>query len=655
MNYRADIDGLRAIAVLSVILFHLDITLFSGGFVGVDIFFVISGYLITSIIKNKHENDNFNLKDFYLKRVRRLAPPLITTIAISIFLASLILTPIDMVSFSRSVVAALFSFSNIIFFMESGYWDTDATFKPLLHTWSLGVEEQFYLIWPVLLILILKIRNVIPFWASLFAISISGATLCAWYTSVDAAAAFYLLPFRVFQFSLGALIIPASNILNSKFDTYQIFLRGTFFYLGLLTIIISIIFYNKDTVFPGFAVLLPTLGSMLVIIAGGMHKRKGLRSTIILGNRVLTWIGKISYSAYLVHWPLISFYRYHSDRALGAGDQALLFAATIILATVMFYGVERRFYSRGDGEPKASSEKFNFQFSMKIAALSAALAGIASTAWLGGGWNWRTPTMTLSEAEIAQSMQRRYRNSYDSPWIQDLARPNELKKETNTSVLIIGNSHWVDGYNFLNAGYKNKNLNLIKFGSTNQCRNFRIENKKAYSSNHECQEKLNALLDTDILGNLDYILYASSRPYYKKGMMADLFELILKKNPSIRLITYGGYIETVRPCSFYISKTGNSDSCLLETNVTYFEDKPEEQPMSARFKDLEYHYIDRVALLCKHKKLSRCLAKTDSGIPMFYDQHHLSLEFAEMNGKLYAQKNPNLLCKRCAEKSNLNN
>ncbi len=148
-DYRPDIDGLRAIAVLAVVLFHLDIEVFSGGFVGVDVFFVISGFLISSIIAAKAEAGRFSFRDFYLGRVRRIIPPLVATVAVTFIASAFILTPDDFQRFSRSAVAALASASNIVFYLEAGYWDTASELKPLLHTWSLGgVEEQFYLVWP---------------------------------------------------------------------------------------------------------------------------------------------------------------------------------------------------------------------------------------------------------------------------------------------------------------------------------------------------------------------------------------------------------------------------------------------------------------------------------------------------------------------------
>ncbi|TCO74894.1 acyltransferase family protein [Chromatocurvus halotolerans] len=148
MNYRPDIDGLRAIAVLAVVIFHLGVPGFQGGYVGVDVFFVISGYLITSIILAQHAEGRFYFTQFYARRVRRLFPPLIATVLATTLGCAVILEPYDMIAYGRSAVATLFSVSNILFFSEAGYWDSASELKPLLHTWSLGVEEQFYLLWP---------------------------------------------------------------------------------------------------------------------------------------------------------------------------------------------------------------------------------------------------------------------------------------------------------------------------------------------------------------------------------------------------------------------------------------------------------------------------------------------------------------------------
>ena len=186
--------------MLSVVIFHLDVAGFAGGYVGVDVFFVISGYLITSIIKTKVGNETFRLRDFYFRRIRRLLPPLIATVVATLIGAAFIIKPYDMVSVGRSAFAALFSLSNFVFYTESGYWDSASELKPLLHTWSLGVEEQFYLFWPALMLLLLRpaLRNF--FTLSLVLISVLGITLSAWYTSEDQSAAF--LPSAVPCFSV---------------------------------------------------------------------------------------------------------------------------------------------------------------------------------------------------------------------------------------------------------------------------------------------------------------------------------------------------------------------------------------------------------------------------------------------------------------------
>ena len=199
--------------MLAVVIFHLGVPGFDGGYVGVDVFFVISGFLITSIIKGKLEAGDYSLRDFYSRRIRRLVPPLLATVAATVLGAGLLLTPYDMIGFARSAVAAIFSLSNIVFFLEAGYWDTESELKPLLHTWSLGVEEQFYLFWPALLMLVTAARARISFTAAMIAVTAAGFALCVWYTTVNPSAAFYLLPFRVFQFSLGALVIPLGEAL----------------------------------------------------------------------------------------------------------------------------------------------------------------------------------------------------------------------------------------------------------------------------------------------------------------------------------------------------------------------------------------------------------------------------------------------------------
>ena len=645
MNYRADIDGLRAIAVLAVVIFHLDVPGFHGGFVGVDVFFVISGYLITSIIKQQRERGSFQLANFYYRRIRRLFPPLITTVFFTFVGAALIMTPYDLAEFSRSAVAALFSLSNIVFYLESGYWDSASELKPLLHTWSLGVEEQFYLFWPALILGLLAIRQTISFGSSLFLIFSLGAALCIWFTTVDQSAAFYLLPFRIFQFALGALLIPLTAQLRRAGFESSLALRSLAFWAGLFSILLSIFTFGGAIIFPGWAVLLPTTGAALVLLSGGLAGKRHPPARMLMENPLSTWLGKVSYSMYLAHWPLISLFRYRYGLELSLADKLVLTVATLLATIALHYGVERRFYHRGAKGASGIIGNSGPRFMGRVFAVAGILALVATSAWQGDGWMWRFPSLPLSEEDYRHGMNARARNIPHSCSITGLWTSNACNAEADIQVLVLGNSHELDGFNFLNAGYgADERLNLIRFGDVTRCENLRRENNGIFSSNEQCQARLDLLFDAETVSRLNVVLYAANRPYDEnKSSLLDIMKLLKTMNPSIKVITLGGYINTKRPCSHYINMSNSTDTCALPENVSYFEDDPSGEYLFSEFRAIESHYIDRVALLCESRVLHTCRTRTDDGTPAFYDTHHNSLEFAEMSGRLYAKKIPDLL------------
>lgn len=645
MNYRADIDGLRAIAVLVVVIFHLDVPGFQGGFVGVDVFFVISGYLITSIIKQQYEQGDFQLADFYHRRIRRLVPPLIATVVVTFLGAALIMTPYDLSEFSRSAVAALFSLSNIVFYQESGYWDSASALKPLLHTWSLGVEEQFYLFWPALILGLLAIRQTISFGSSLCLIFLSGAALCNWFTTVDQSAAFYLLPFRVFQFALGALLIPLTAQLHRAGFESSRSLRATAFWAGLFSILLSVFTFGGAILFPGWAVLLPTTGAALVLLSGGLASEQHPLARMLMENPLSAWLGKVSYSMYLVHWPLVALFRYRYGVALSLSDQLVLTAAILLATMAMHYGVEQRFYHRRAEKVPGLIDSSGPRFTGQVFTLAGILALVATSAWLGDGWMWRFPSLPLSAEEYRQGMEARARNIPLSCSITGLRTSAACNAAADIQVLVVGNSHELDGFNFLNAGYgADKNLNLIRFGDVTPCENLRREHNGIFSSNEECQARFDSLFDAETVSRLNAVLYAANKPYAEnKSSLLDILKLLKAMNPAIKIITFGGYINTKRPCSYYINMTNSTNACASPENVSYFEDDPSGERLFSEFRAIESYYIDRVALLCKNRVLQTCRTRTDDGTPAFYDTHHNSLEFAEMSGRLYAKKIPDLL------------
>lgn len=639
MNYRADIDGLRAIAVLAVVIFHLDVAGFSGGYIGVDVFFVISGFLITSIIKSKCDAQSFELPDFYFRRIRRLVPPLIATIAATTLAAAFTLTPHDMVAYARSAAAALFSLSNFVFYFESGYWDSASELKPLLHTWSLGVEEQFYLFWPALIIGLLGLRRHIGFGASLTIITVLGAALCIWFTGIDPSAAFYLLPFRVFQFAMGAALIPLTATLV-KHSLAPPRAPAIAFWSGLACIGVSIATFSGEIAFPGWAVLLPTIGSALVLLSGALP---GERPSVIKGlmqNPVSTWLGRVSYSMYLVHWPIIVLYRYRYGLELDALDQLLLAAATLLATCLLHYGVEHRFYQRG-----AASGTGGGRFALRTAVSAGAMALVCASAWLGDGWSWRFPSLALTAAEIEDGMAKRFERSSGACTLKRDLASERCNLAADIQVLVLGNSAEVDGFNFINAAYgADSDTNIMLFGSANRCKDLREENGRFLSSDITCQTMLDSLFDPAMLARLDIVVYAANQPYgANKRTFLDILQKLKASNPDIQVVTFGSYINTKRKCSYYINRANSSAACAHPDNVAYFADEEHVQPLAEFLKPLEAHYIDRVDLLCKNRVLETCSTRTQDGTPVLYDTRHTSLEFAEMSGALYGERYPDLL------------
>jgi peptidoglycan/LPS O-acetylase OafA/YrhL len=300
LSYRPDIDGLRAIAVLSVVAYHLSLGGVSAGFVGVDIFFVISGFLITSIVHREISSSSFSLVKFYERRIRRIVPALTCVLVISCIVAWYGLLPQEFDDFAKSLVAAVLSVSNILFWRQAGYFDTPSELKPLLHTWSLGVEEQFYLFFPPLLMWISRhYKNSLRKW--IIGIAIISFAVSAWGVFTFPTATFYLIDTRAWELMIGAML--ALEIFPSINGTVQ---RNIASIGGLLLIGIADFVFTASTPFPGAAALLPCLGAALIIAAG-----KTGTSFVgkLLSIKPLIFIGLISYSLYLWHWPIFVFHR----------------------------------------------------------------------------------------------------------------------------------------------------------------------------------------------------------------------------------------------------------------------------------------------------------------------------------------------------------
>ncbi|MDP2537140.1 acyltransferase family protein [Alteromonas stellipolaris] len=335
MFYRKDIDGLRALAVLGVVVFHLGDSPIPGGFSGVDIFFVISGFLITSILLRELKNEEFSFLEFYERRIYRLFPALFAVMASTLLVGYLLFMPDEFLELGQSIAATSVYLSNFFFFLKSDYFSGPSELKPLLHTWSLAVEEQFYIVFPLMLFLLRR--------CSIFLLgTVIGISCLLLLTtsqiaiSDNASAIFYLAPFRFWELLTGSLIaIVLPRINNSQLKTS----RNILSVIGFFLIICSFFMLNESVQFPGVTALPAVLGTGLLIFA----TQEGIVNRTLLSNSTIVWFGKISYSMYLWHWPLVVFYGYYVIRPVTFFEKVALFILTTLLAWLSWKYIENPF------------------------------------------------------------------------------------------------------------------------------------------------------------------------------------------------------------------------------------------------------------------------------------------------------------------------
>lgn len=383
--YRREIDGLRAVAVIPVILFHADLGLFSGGYLGVDIFFVISGYLITGILHTDIEQGQFSLARFYERRARRLLPALFLVLLCCLPFAWLWMLPGELKDFSQSLIATVVMASNVLLWRQGGYFAGPADTKPLLHTWSLAVEEQFYLFFPLFLLLTRRLGRRHLFWtvATLAAASLAASE---WAWRHEPYANFYLAPTRAWELLAGCLCAlwladrepRASNALSL---------------LGLAMIAIPMVSYDRTTPVPSVFALVPVLGTVLLILFGSARSWGGR----LLGMRGFVGLGLISYSAYLWHQPLLAFARIRSIPEPPPGLIAALAVLSLVLAYATWRYVETPFRRTGFRPLATRRAVFTASGAMAILLLGIGLAGVSGQA---SGLRGTAPVLERLEARL---------------------------------------------------------------------------------------------------------------------------------------------------------------------------------------------------------------------------------------------------------------
>lgn len=521
LSYRAEIDGLRAIAVVSVILYHAQIVLFGrdwfeGGFIGVDVFFVISGYLITRIILSELESKgSFSFLNFYERRARRILPMLFVVIFVSVPFAWQMLLPSDFVEFAESILASIFFGSNFFFYFSTTEYGADsALLKPFLHTWSLGVEEQFYLVFPILAIVAFRYfrKHFLTILVGLSLLSLQFAELM----EVRNSDLNFYLPFsRFWELAVGSML--AYRELNYK-PLNKSFASKSLPMLGLYLIVYSILFFDAKTPHPSFHTLIPIIGVALIIGFASNDELVGK----VLGSKAFVWIGLISYSAYMWHFPIFAFSRMGKEPT--NYDKFEWIALTFALSVLSYFLVEKSF------RDSAKFSKNRFFITVGLFSVAVVVGSFSIVKYDGYGSRFN---LIASDAKQMQFYRKKYWDDFSRFYNK---KPNELIEFERTSkinVYVIGNS-WA--HDIANAiSYSDKYLVQFKGMSGYLCNEFILpsigEKHKDFARWKDRCFKNNSLFES-IPKNTDLVVIADnifSEKQYEKELVRDAFESNISK------------------------------------------------------------------------------------------------------------------------------
>ncbi|RTM05628.1 MAG: acyltransferase [Bradyrhizobiaceae bacterium] len=613
-NYRPDIDGLRAIAVLPVVLFHAGTRGFSGGFVGVDIFFVISGFLITGVILNDYDRGRFSIKQFYYRRVLRLFPALFVMIAVVSGLAVWVLLPGELVNFAKSLLATTFFFSNILFYEQTGYFAPAAQTVPLLHTWSLSVEEQFYLFWPLLIGL--------PFlrgpWRLRVAVIV---TVLSFALSVvilryDRAGAFYLSPPRIWELGIGAILALAPRI-----DLSNRLSREAIAAFGILLIAVSIKFLNSTVPFPGEMALLPCIGAASIILAGGAGPSVVSR---VLSNPVVVFVGKISYSVYLWHWPVILFAQTALLLEQTLTNKLIEIVVSILLGAISWRWVETPF--RQPKKRTASVDAVLVRAGMVMAAFS--VVGVAVIALKGLPSRFTPAEQQLASFENYDGDQK---YGAGKCFIVELSErydpaPCLDKRDGRPTMLLVGDSHAAHLLPGLRAEMQDYNVLQANVAGCQPIVTPISSPEKA------CRAMLRAVLERWLPNNrVDVVVLAGRWNALQLPMIAPTLRKISEVAGKVILIGPAPEYTTILPRLLVSEQRSPNTVARGLVTQRFALDKAMAEEVAKTTAD----YISLIQLLCPQMA---CRTLASPGVPMEFDYGHFTEEGSRVAVELMSKQ-----------------
>ena len=602
MKFRHDINGLRAIAVIAVVLFHFNTPLLSGGFAGVDVFFAISGFLMTSIIIRGINNNNFSILSFYKARAIRIVPALLVMSVTVLLLCYFILIPLKFEQLGRHVMGSLNFMSNITYWKESGYFDTSSQTKWLLHTWSLSVEWQFYLLYPILLVLLKKIFSLNVIKKILVIMTMLGFIFSIYASYYWPSPAYYLFPTRAWEMMMGGLVfIYPINIQASKKKYVE--------YSGLFFIIVSYFFISKTDMWPGYLAFIPVFGAALVILAAN-------QDSIITSNKYIQKIGLWSYSIYLWHWPIVVLGRY-----LDIQYWAVIgIPSSVLLGFLSYTLIEKK------------------RFELKTIFIPYLFVLLLSYIVLSHVNIFYNIPKSIFKAVVTNT-KTDHNGAYTWSRIRKLNKKIDFITHTKNKVLVIGDSQAGD---FLNAFYDaklTKNVEIVTRVVEADCGFFYLtlnEQESAYLQSptiknstmwqNKCKKFIKHVDDGNALKDANVIILAM---YWQNVNMDWIFksiENIRKKNPNAEIYVVGGksfdtQVSTLVYNAYrkkidigsYAAKniaSNNKENRVFQNKL--FESKS----VLAKY---NYHFINMTKIMCHNDKCD----VIDSDNNIFYsDRRH---------------------------------
>ncbi len=641
MKYRADVDGLRTVAVLPVIFYHFGSTywgydFFTGGFLGVDVFFVISGYLITSIIFSGIDNKSFSYANFYNKRIRRILPSLFIVMALTSICAWYVLRPDAMIELGQSGIASIFFSSNIFFWMQDSYISEARDLKPLLHTWSLSVEEQFYIILPPFLAVVAMLakKNMVKYFV--LALVILSFLSTFFFNASDPDANFYLIPSRLWELGIGSLlaISLSGNDVISRFAAGKSVIVELLMLVALIALGYVFLTAHDTTFHPGPITMVPVLATAAILVFGQYSKL--IAGT--LSQPVSVFIGKISYTLYLVHWPIMVFLKnfevLHSVPGFAESHVLLIdlicLILTFIISVLIYYIAEKPLrYARP------------FVVYSFVSVFFVGLMGFFAGSLLTNGYLSRYNVEQSADdtsgvqygAQLISTIQQKKlerRASVQPEFCHVSTKATDIPSLPEKCIngkdvtIIVGDSHGHDLYNILSSGFPEENV--AQYTGSN------CGGRKHENGYYHCQEYWASLIRylNENKSNVKRVIFTAHYIWWVRSELPEVEEI---KSTGVPVDVWGPgpvYHDWVKLLETPFDDGRNVNDFI---NAEYYEFVKQSHFLRKRWNrylaDENIKYVDKFLLMCPEYK---CEIFNPDGTIMFVDGHHISMEMAKKIG-----------------------